>query len=84
MPNYRILRQFSGDRLFRIGEVVALDGRNIKGLVENRFVEPTEDAVTAPVEAQAAPQATPPKRGRGRPRKTPVAALAASENPTAA
>lgn len=98
MSNYRILRQFSGERLFRIGEVVSLDGRNIKGLVENRYVEPTEDPATvtevsvkdgflhrtsAPVEAQAATSTTPPKRGRGRPRKT-SPSIQAGDNPTAA
>jgi hypothetical protein len=96
--NYRILRQFSGDRLFRVGEIVSLDGRLVASLVANRFIEPTDDPVTvaevsvkdgfvhrasAPVKAQAASEA--PKRPRGRPRKNPPSpSIQAGDNPTAA
>lgn len=67
--NYRVLKQFSGDRLFKVGETVALDGRNVQKLIDMRYLAPIDGAPT-PVAAQAPVSTTPLKRGRGRPRKT--------------
>lgn len=58
--NYRVLRQFSGDRLFKVDEIVSLDGRNVQKLLDMRYLAETDSEVT-----------TPERRGPGRPRKEP-------------
>lgn len=70
MATYRVLKQFSGDRLFKVGETVSLDGRNVQKLIDMRYLAEAEGAAPgAPVAALDAVSADPPKRGPGRPRK---------------
>lgn len=72
MANYRVLKQFSGDRLFKVGETVSLDGRNVEKLIDMRYLALDGDSVPAPsppVAPAAALEVTPQRRGRGRPRK---------------
>lgn len=73
MATYRVLKQFSGDRLFKVGETVSLDGRNVQKLIDMRYLAEAEGAApgapVAPVAALDAVSADPPKRGPGRPRK---------------
>lgn len=71
MANYLVLKQFSGDRLFKVGETVTLDGRNVQKLIDMRYLAEaaTVEAPSPPVAPAAALEVTPQRRGRGRPRK---------------
>jgi hypothetical protein len=70
MSQFQVLKPFSGERPYKTGEVISLEGRNLNKLVELRYLAPVDDAAKPapkPVAAPSAPDAPAPKK-RGRPK----------------
>ena len=47
MPQFKVLRKFSGHRPFEVGESIILDGPNLEKLVSQRYIAPDAGPLTA-------------------------------------
>jgi hypothetical protein len=67
-----VLKRFEGPagRVFQPGETLDLEGRNIQGLIDFRYLAPAETVAAQVVEAVQAPPPPPPPRAAPRGRKT--------------
>jgi hypothetical protein len=64
MSQYKVLKPFTGEREYKAGEVVSLEGRNLDKLVDLRFLAPLEPKPVPKVAAEVASVPAPKKRGR--------------------
>ena len=83
MSQYKVLKPFQGEREFKTGDVVDLDGRNVAKLVDQRYLALLDDEAPAPKRAAPATESTPKRRGRPKGSKNKPKAVAPEASPPA-